>query len=156
MEELLAYAYLIAEGFDKDFGMGIAENFEKRLDELFIADPENSNLLELEMLGGNIREMVIYVLDHIDHGMDRDRFGKMLMELLKPVYRSMDIGRFGIRMFSLWEWMGWIQDEEPFKSLAYADYDDILLRGDDDRFRDEVRAREVYERMLSFYDDDCY
>ena len=152
MEELLAYAYLIADGIDKDFGMGIAENFEKRLDLFFIAYPENSNLLELEMLGGNIREMVIYVLDHIDHGMDRDRFGKTLMELLKPVYRSMDIGRFGIRMFSLWEWMGWIQDEEPFNSLAYAD--DILLWRDDEHFRDEARAREVYERMLSFYDEE--
>ena len=155
MEALLAYAYLIAEGFDEDFGMGIAENFEKRLNELFIADPENRDLLELEMLGGNIKEMVIYIRTHIDYSeLDRVIFGKTLMELLKPVYRSMDIGRFGGRMFSLWECLVWLQDEEPFNSLAYAD--DILLWGDDDRFRDEVRAREVYERMLSFYDDDCY
>ncbi len=153
MEELLAYAYLIAEGFDEDFGMVLSENFENRLDELFIADPENVHLLELEMLGGNIKEMVIYVREHIDYSkLDRVIFGKTLMELLKPVYRSIDTGRFGGRMFSLWECMGWLQDEEPFKSLAYAD--DFLLWGDDDRFRDEARAREVYERMLSFYDEE--
>ena len=152
MEELLAYAYLIAEGFDEEFG--IAELLENRLNELFIADPENVDLFELEMLGGNIKEMVIYIRTHIDYQwLDRVIFGKTLMELLKPVYKSMDIGRFGGRMFSLWECLGWLQDEEPFNSLAYAD--DIMLWSDDHLLlRDEYRAREVYEKMLSFYDEE--
>ena len=140
MEELLAYAYLIMEGFD------LEKLYESRLNELFVANPCNNDLLELELLGNNIKDSLAYIMTHMDYAkMEKDRFGKELMKLLKPIYKSMDIERFGNSMFSLWELLaGYLQNEEPFFSLAYAD--DPISWGD------KSQSREIYEKMLSYYD----
>lgn len=81
---------------------------------------DDEDLLELEFLSGDIKESVIYIRAHIDYNtLDRKKFGKELMNLLKPFYKSMDIHRFGSRMYSVWEGLaGNLQDEEPF--LHYA------------------------------------
>lgn len=44
MEELLVYAILICEGFD------LEDEFHSRLDEMFINNPNNNVLLELECM----------------------------------------------------------------------------------------------------------
>lgn len=141
MDELLAYAYLLSENFD------VQASYESKLNELFLADTNNSDLLELELLSSNIKDSIIYIKTHIDYAdLNHDKFGRALMSLLKPIYESMDINKFGSKMYSLWEGLaGNLQDEEPFLTLCYAD--DSLSYGD------EGTACEKYEKMLSFYEN---
>ncbi|MBD5081260.1 MAG: hypothetical protein HDT44_05790 [Ruminococcaceae bacterium] len=141
MEELLAYAYLLCEGFD------LEEEYEEKLHELFLKDTTHSeDLLTLEGLCGKMKESTIYIRTHINYSsLDREKFGKTLMTLLKPFYQSMDIEQFGQRMYSVWEGMaGNLQEEEPFSVMCYAD--DPLSWGD------EKQTRELYEKMLNYYD----
>lgn len=141
MEELLAYAYLMGEGFD------LEKMYEEKLNELFILNPDDEDLLELEFLSSNLKESIIYIKTHINYkDLDIHKFGKEFMDLLKPIYKSMDINKFGLWMYSVWEGLaGNLQDKEPFFTLCYAD--DPLSWGD------EKQSREIYEKMLSYYDE---
>ncbi len=142
METLLAYAYLL--------GMDLISEaiYEGKLNELFLENPADEDLLELELLSGNRKETVIYIRTHIDYNfMDFNRFGRELFGLLKPIYKSMDIRRFGDAMYSLWENLaGNLQDMEPFWTLSYAD--DPLSWGDVEQ------TRKIYEEMLDYYEDE--
>lgn len=141
MEELMAYVYLWCEGFD------LEEEYEEKLHELFLKDTSyNDDLLTLESLCGKMKESAIYIRTHINYSsLDREKFGKTLMNLLKPFYRSTDIKQFGHRMYSLWEGLaGNLQDEEPFSVMCYAD--------DPLSWCDERQTRELYEKMLNYYD----
>ncbi len=142
MEKLLAYAYLL--------GMDLISEaiYEEKLNELFLENPADEDLLELEFLSGNRKETVIYIRTHIDYNsMDFDRFGRVLFGLLKPIYVSMDIDSFGSAMYSLWENLpGNLQMVKPFWILSYAD--DPLSWGD------EKQSREIYEEMLDYYEVD--
>lgn len=142
MEELLAYDYLLCEGFV------IEEEYEEKLHELFLKDTTyNDDLLTLEGLCGKVKESVIYIETHFNYSyFDRVKFGKTLMDLLKPFYKSMDIKQFGQRMYSLWERLASnLRDEEPFSVMCcYAD--------DPFSWGDEKQARELYEKMLNYYD----
>ena len=77
MEELLVYAILLYEGF-------VTENeYSKRLDELFLSDSENDDLLYLEW-ETDIKKAIIYIRAHIDcNHLDFERFGRILMSKLK-------------------------------------------------------------------------
>lgn len=141
MEELLAYAYCQFNGFD------FREKYKEKLHELFLADlTYNENLLELEGLCGNMKESALYIRNHINYSpLDIDKFGRELMKLLKPIYQSMDIERFGQCMYSLWESLpGCLQDREPFVILNYAD--DYLS------WTDGRETRKLYEKALSYFD----
>ena len=141
MEELLVYAILLYEEL-------ITENeYSKRIDELFLSNPENDDLLYLEW-ETDIKKAIIYVRTHIDYkNLDIERFGRILMNKLKVVYVNCpDIKYFADRMYGLWESLpGSIQDIEPFWTLCYAD--DPLSWGD------EEQTRTIYEHMLSYYKD---
>ncbi len=141
MEELLVYAILLDEEL-------VTENeYNKRLDESFLNNPENDDLLCLEW-ETDIKKAIIYVKTHIDYkNFDLERFGRILMSKLKMVYvNCSDIKCFASRMYSLWETLpGNIQDIEPFWTLCYAD--DPLSWGD------EKQTRNIYEHMLSYYRD---
>ena len=140
MEELLAYAYLL----EMDL---IPETvYEEKLNELFLQNPTDEDLLELEFLSSSKKETIIYIRTHINYySMDYDSFGRVLFGLLKPIYRSMDIQRFWDIMYSLWESLpGDLQDKQPFWTLCYAD--DPLSWGD------EKQSREIYEEMLEYYE----
>ena len=117
MEELLAYAYLLGEELISD------EIYEERLNELFLENPDDEDLLELEFLSGNIKETIVYIRTHMDYdSMDIDKFGRILFKLLKPVYESMEIHEFGDATYLLWESLhGNLQLIEPFRILSYAD-----------------------------------
>lgn len=140
MEELLAFCCLA------DVGLDVEKEYGTRLHEMFLENSKDADLLALEETG-DISAGGKYIRTHMDYvHMDRERFGRKLMELLAPVYETADIREFGSRMFSLWESLpGNIQDEEPFVSLCFGDVplDDF----------DEVRAREVFGRMLLYYDE---
>lgn len=142
MEELLAYAYLL------EMDLIPEAIYEEKLNELFLQNPTDEDLLELEFLSINKKETIIYIRTHINYySMDYDSFGRVLFSLLKPIYRSMDIQRFGDIMYSLWESLpGDLQDKQPFWTLCYAD--DPLSWGD------EKQSREIYEEMLEYYETD--
>ena len=145
MEELLVYAILLYEGL-------AAENeYNKRLDELFLSTPENDNLfddllyLEYET---DIKKAIIYVRTHIEYNnLNINLFGRVLMSKLKTVYENCpDIKYLAGWMYSLWESLpGNIQDIEPFWTLSYAD--DPLSWGD------EEQTRNIYQNMLHYYED---
>ena len=141
MEEMLVYLILLFEEL-------VAQNdYNKRLDELFLDNPENDDLLYLEW-ETDIRKAVIYIKTHIDYNnLDYERFGRALMSKLKEIYKNhSDIRKFASRMFSLWESLpGNIQNTEPFWILSYAD--DPLSWGD------EEQTRSIYEHMLNYYND---
>lgn len=141
MEELLVYAILLSEEL-------ITENeYNKRLDELFLSSPENDDLLYLEW-ETDIKKAIIYVRTHMDYNnLDLEQLGRILMSKLKAVYIDCsDIKRFASRMYSLWESLpGNIQNIEPFWILCYAD--DPLSWGD------EEQTRNIYEYMLNYYKD---
>lgn len=89
MEELLAYAILLGEGFEVG-----------GLYELFLASPEDRNQLELELLSGNKKASSIYIRIHMDcRALDRRRFGKALMDILKSIYEIVDVQTFASRTF---------------------------------------------------------
>ena len=141
MEELLVYAFLMEEGFP------IENRYEEKLNELFMRSPDNEDLLELEFLSGKRKETAIYIRTHMDvNGLDIYKFGKEFMGVLKPVYESMEIHEFGSWMNRVWENLpDSLQKEDPFFALCYAD--DPLSWGD------EKQAREIYEKMLSYYEE---
>lgn len=140
MEELLVYTILLYEGL-------VTENeYNKRLDELFLNTPENDDLLYLEW-ETDISKAIIYVRTHIDYKkLNLEQFGRILMNKLKAVYENcLDIKYFASKMYSLWESLpGNIQNIEPFWALCYAD--DPLSWGD------EKQTRDIYEHMLRYYE----
>ena len=140
MDELLAYAYLMSIGLD------VEEQYENKLNELFVSHPENQDFFELEILSGSIKKAVLYIYTHINYAdMDYNKFGKTLMFLLEPFYQTMNINRFSSLMYVLWEELaGNLQDMEPFSVLRFAD--EPLFSYNDEKF-----TRELYEKMLSYY-----
>lgn len=98
MEELLAFAFLLYEELVTE------DEYSKWLNELFLNNPENNDLLYLEW-ETDIKKAIIYVRTHIDYNnLDIDLFGKVLMSKLKEVYENhLDIREFASRMFHLWE-----------------------------------------------------
>ena len=140
MEELLAYAYLMR------VDLVSYDTYEEKLNELFLENPTNEDLLELAFLIGSMKETIIYIQTHIDYNaMDCDKFGRELFCLLKPVYKNVDIYVFGHKMYSLWKNLaGNLQAKQPFWSLSYAD--------DPLSWKDEEQARKIYEEMFAYYD----
>lgn len=141
MEELLAFALLLYEEIVTE------DEYNKRLDELFLDNPENEDLLYLEW-ETNIKEAIKYIRTHIDYNtLDYEQFGRILMSMLKVCYKNCsDIKSFANRMYNLWENLpGNIQDREPFFTLCYAD--DPLWWGN------EEQSRKIYEDMLNYYKD---
>lgn len=138
MEELLAYALLLCEEIETE------ESYKTRLNELFLEHPEDEMLLYLEW-ESDLKQAIIYIRTHFDdRSFNRERFGKILMNLLNDYYRKCpDIRAFAKRMYSLWENLPWpLQDVMPFHVLSYAD--DPLSYGD------EAQSRELYEQMLNY------
>lgn len=139
MEELLIDMFLSSEGLIPE------SEYKKRLDELFLSNPENNDLIYLEW-ETDIKKAILYVRTHINYNsFDSDQFGEILMSKLKVIYAECtDIKWFADRMYGVWESLpGNIQDTEPFLALCYAD--DPLSWGD------EEQTQDIYERMLNYY-----
>ena len=138
MEELLVYAILLYEKL-------VTENeYNKRLDALFLKHPDNDDLLYLEW-ETDLKKAIVYIRTHIDYtSLDYEQFGRILTGRLQAVYENCsDIKSFAGRMYALWESLpGNIQNTEPFWTLSYAD--DPLSWGD------EEQARSIYEHMFDY------
>ena len=139
MEELLVCVLLLCEGFD------LAEEYRQKLDALFLSNPDDEFLLELEFRSSNIKESCLYLKAHFNcSAFDRDQFGRFLMQQLSVLYRENNLRYFADKMYSLWQNLpNGISHEEPFWTLCYAD--DPLSWGD------ERQCRELYEEMLGSY-----
>ncbi len=141
MEEILVFAVLLYEE------LVTKDEYNKRLDELFLDHPENDDLLYLEW-ETDTKNTITYIRTHIDYNtFDYEQFGKILMNKLKVCYKNCsDIRCFADQMYRLWESLPVIiQDREPFFTLCFAD--DPLSWGD------EQQTRMIYEDMLNYYKD---
>lgn len=135
----MVFALLFSQGIMTE------EEYGKRLDELFLDNPENDDLLYLEW-ETDIKEAINYIRLHIDDTtVDYELFGRILMKRLKEYYKEQpDINLFAQHVYNLWESLpGHIQDREPFWTLSYAD--DPLSWGD------EEQTRKIYEDMMRYY-----
>lgn len=141
MEELLAYALLSCSGFD-----GGEARFWTRLNQLFLANPDSRLLLELECETNLYRALAVLRTHMETEGLDRARFGRELMRLLRTHYTvCTDLPEFGRRAHSLWNGLpGSLQCTDPFEALLWA-CDLLSLEG-------EAQCRDFCERMFRFYD----
>ena len=60
MEELIVY------GIFADLNLTSEKLYQEKLDALFLENPDNKHLLELELLSGNMSESIIYITNHIN------------------------------------------------------------------------------------------
>ncbi len=145
MEELLACVLLWGEGLLP------WEVYREKLDALFLADPENELLQELEWNSGDRKGAYAKVREYWGNhagSMRTEVFGRFFMARLKEVFRQdgLDLRWFGAQMYALWGNLPpWLQDVQPFWAFCYAD--DPLSWGD------EEQSRELYRRALEFYDE---
>lgn len=142
MEELLVYAILICESFD------LEDEFQSFLDEMFINNPNNNVLLELECMN-NIKSQVVYIRANFDYyNINIESFGKTLIDKLRILYHATDLTYFTSKMYHIWEALpGNIQDIEPFHTLTYGD--EPLC------YNDEKQSRLLIEKMLNYYENSC-
>ena len=139
MEELLVLAILYCEDIIAE------EAYDKKLNEFFLNDPENEDLLYLEW-ETDIKKAVAYIKEHIAFNIFvYELFGRIFMQKLKGYYENCsDIKHFAEKMYLLWENLPeTIQDKEPFFTLNYAD--EPLSWGD------EEQTRNLYENVLNYY-----
>lgn len=110
MEELLAYVLLLCEGFD------FWEEYQETLDKLFILNPEDEVLLDLEFMSGDIKGSCLYLKAHFNYAeFNADKFGQFLMRKLAVLYKQNKLRHFAAKMYSLWQNLPEIY---PAKSLS--------------------------------------
>lgn len=139
MEELLAYSLLLCEGLASE------SDYQNCLDTLFLKNPTNADLLELELMSRKLKESIFYICNYYScHDLDADAFGLVLMRELKKQYRTMELSLFSRKMYLLWNSLPeCLQEKEPFWTLVYAD--EPLTWGD------ETQTRALIEKMLDYY-----
>lgn len=139
MEELFVYSLLYCIVYEK------YDEYREVLDNLFLCNPEDDVLLDLE--GRDYKDAMLHLCQLMNElSFDTIEFGKQLMSKLKPIYEESDIVVFGKKMFDLWNQLpDKIGCEEPFHTLNYAD--DCLSYGD------EIQCCELYEYTLNYYED---
>ena len=137
MEKLFVYALLYSEGFD------MWAMYSNTLDKLFIENPEDENYLSLE--GMAPKEAVLHTIAIMHRNtFDTGYFGKILMESLRQIYENIRLETFAKKVYSLWNKLpGFVDKEEPFFTLCYAD--DCLSYGD------EYQCRQLYEKAMNYY-----
>lgn len=138
MEELFVYSLLCTTGYK------LYDKYENVLNSLFIKNPTNEILMDLE--NRNIKDAVLHTQYLMNkYPINVIEFGKHLMENLKPIYRESSLKAFGRDMYELWEKLpDSIGKIEPFYIFSYAD--DCLAYGD------EWQCRELYESALGYYE----
>lgn len=117
--------------------------YSNTLDKLFIENPEDENYLSLE--GMAPKEAVLHTIAIMHRNtFDTGYFGKILMESLRQIYENIRLETFAKKMYSLWNKLpGFVDKEEPFFTLCYAD--DCLSYGD------EYQCRQLYEKAMNYY-----
>lgn len=141
MEEILVYLIL---SYEKIITFDL---YQKKLDLIFMENPNNEILLNLEW-ETDIERAFVYTKQNIDYqNFNFEIFGKILMGNLKEYYNNcQDINIFANKMYSLWKSLpNCIQNKEPFYTLSYAD--DPLAYGAGEQ------VYFLYEKILNYYID---
>ena len=140
MEELFIFPLLSSVGFD------VRTDFSNTLDALFLNDPDNAALLELEMM--KCKDAIAHAayLMEITNAMDIPKFGKALMREIRRLYTKCgDLTAFSWKMYELWTSLPVsIAHDDPFFGLDYAV--DCLSYGD------EQQCRDILECSMNYYE----
>ena len=147
MEKLAALCCLWANG------LGAKEDYMAELDRLFLENPEDDFLLELENLNGDKRDRSAawkMLCPLVENSPNTDKFCKELLAALETVYNENRLPPvvFGERsLHMLYELPHEMTAKEPFHSLFFADipYDE---------YYDEERTREIYQKAFVHYRTD--
>lgn len=139
MEELFVYSVLWCVGYEK------YDEYRDKLDSLFLDNPENEILLDLE--GREYKDAMLHLCHLLEsEDFDVDEFGKQLMDKLRFIYEDSTLMEFARKMPKIWNRLPEkIDCEEPFHTLNFAD--DCLSYGD------EQQCRELYEKALYYYEN---
>lgn len=141
MEGLLAYALLTCKGFDSE------QEYETRLHEMFLANPKDNILLELELMSGDMWESAEYIKNNMHRPIDKDVFGRIIVKRLEAYYRSMELREFAPMAYELWRSLpSEVEHEQPFFTMNYAD--------DPISYGDEEQSRVLYEDIFGYYNND--
>ncbi len=139
MEELFAILHLSQCDI-------ISENtYYETLHRLFTENPDNDNLLYLEW-EKDIFKAGKHLNDYFtENDIDRDKFGKVLMDSLREVYRQeKDKIKFIGKTYSLWQNLpDVLKYEEPFYFFNHAD-DPIY-------YNDVNQSIQICEEALNYY-----
>ena len=125
------------------------QEYNVHLDRLFSETPNNKILLELEECSNNYKETFARLKRYFEYetnAFDLYIFGKTLFNGLEIVYKSdvYTIAEFGKICYQLWNLLpGFLVQEQPFRTLSYAD--DPLSWGD------EKQSRIMHEEAFRFY-----
>lgn len=138
MEELFVYTLLYVIGYDK------IDEYYNTLDRLFLDEPTNENLLDLEVM--KWKDAMLHLLHLMkSEPINNDKFGAFLMRSLKPVYLESDIFDFDRKMYKIWNLLPYhTNKEQPFFTFCYA--------GDYLSYGDEKQCRILYEKALNYYE----
>ena len=139
MEELFAYAIMLKNGLISKTAVS------DRIDELFMENPTNEILLELEW-EQRAKHMIAIIEHFVDYRkFNTTAFGQTLIRLMEDAYSGCnDLKWFASRAYSVWSDIPYhIQELEPFYIFCYAD--DPLSYGD------EEQTRQIYESMFDHY-----
>lgn len=143
MERLAALCCLWVSGF------GTKAEYSAELDRLFLENPDDDFLLELENLGGDYAAAWA-ILSPLLQTANIDKFGKVLFLGLEEYFHAekITLREFGIRCYELWRLLYnklpvEIVYSEPFDYLCYAD--EPLSWGD------EKQSRELFQSMFDYY-----
>ena len=140
-ETILACSILL------DVEMMSDAEYREHLDELFIANPENDFLLDLEWCFSDVQKAISLIREYFyDKKVDYNVLGIFLMEKLEKVYLhgEMDFKLFASQIYKIWTLLpNEVHEVQPFWTMSYAD--DPLSWGD------EKQSRELYEDMFTFY-----
>lgn len=145
MEELTALCCLWVSG------LGTKSEYTERLDELFLNDPENDFLLELEGLTGDKRGTLARFCVNEEN---IDKFGKFLISKVENYYTNNVSGKpealepFTKLAYELWTVLSKVLPfdfaySDPFYIFSYAD--DPLSWGD------REQTIELYQKALDYY-----
>ena len=124
------------------------EEYADFLNMLFLEEPTNEWLVELEFASNNLFETLTITNEALYRRkipLNYNVFGYVLFENIRKLYekRTLGIEEFGLRAYTVWNLLpGEIKQAEPFWTLSYAD--DCLS------YVGETQARELYEGTFSY------
>lgn len=141
MEKLVALCYLWA------FGLDDKKDYYSELDRLFLENPEDDFLLELEGLGDDSAAAMKELSPLVEGSLNTDVFSKELLLALEKVYNENSLSplEFGKRrLHMLYALPCAITQNEPVHSLFFAD---IPF----DEYYDEKLTRKLYQAAFECY-----
>lgn len=128
-------------------GLVEKEEYYQFLNDLFLKNPDDDLLLELEWSASDLRHAIWLINKYaLENVIDYDAFGRLLFEKLEDIYHldETNIAHFASKMYAVWQILpSVISRVEPFHILNYAD--DPLSWGD------VQQTKDLYLQAFQFY-----